>query len=161
MLNKTQSIFLILCIFIIIYILSDYYTKNIDHDENFDNKILNYMGFIFFIFGILKLYDIHKFSKIFNKYDIISQKINLYSYFYPFIEIIIGVLLIKNYQIENLIKLIILLMIISILSVLISLYKGKELRCGCLGSFFHIPLSYVTLSENIIMLIMGILYFYN
>ena len=158
MLNKTQSFFLILCIFIIIYILSDFYTKNIDY-ENFNNKILNYMGFIFFIFGLLKLYDIHKFSKIFNKYDIISQKINLYSYFYPFIEIIIGILLIKNYQIENLIKIIILLMIISISSVLISLYKGKELRCGCLGSFFHIPLSYVTLSENIIMLIMGILYF--
>ena len=73
MLNKTQSFFLILCIFIIIYILSDYYTKNIDY-ENFDNKILNYMGFIFFIFGILKLYDIHKFTKIFNKYDIETIK---------------------------------------------------------------------------------------
>ena len=35
-------------------------------------------------------------------------------------------------------------MIISISSVLISLYKGKELRCGCLGSFFHVHRVYVT-----------------
>jgi len=47
------------------------------------------------------------------------------------------------------------LMLISIISVLISLVNGQKLRCGCLGSFFHIPLSYVTLSENIVMIMLN------
>jgi hypothetical protein len=158
MLNKTQSFFLILCIFIVIYIFSDFYTKNVENDTEFNNKISNYMGFIFLSFGFLKLYDIHKFVTIFNKYDIISQKINLYPYLYPFIEILVGLALINNYQMIHFIKLIIALMMISIGSVVVSLYRGQELRCGCLGSFFHIPLSYVTLSENIMMLVMGIMY---
>ena len=45
------------------------------------------MGCIFIIFGLLKLYDIHMFSQIFQKYDIISKNIPAYSYAYPFIEI--------------------------------------------------------------------------
>ena len=46
-------------------------------------------------------------------------------------------------------------MITSLLSVGISMVKGQKLRCGCLGSFLHIPLSYVTISENVIMLLMA------
>jgi len=46
-------------------------------------------------------------------------------------------------------------MIISLISVSISLYQGQNLRCGCLGSFFHLPLSYVTISENVVMLLMS------
>ena len=50
-------------------------------------------------------------------------------------------------------------MMVSIISVLISLYKGAKLRCGCMGSFFNIPLSYTTLSENIVMIILSFIYF--
>ena len=50
------------------------------------------------------------------------------------------------------------LMIISIISVSISLLKKQNLRCGCLGTFFHIPLSYVTISENVAMLALSLKY---
>ena len=50
-------------------------------------------------------------------------------------------------------------MIISIISVVISMINGQKLRCGCLGSFLHIPLSYVTLSENVVMALMSASYF--
>ena len=49
-------------------------------------------------------------------------------------------------------------MTISILSVTISIIKGDKLRCGCLGSFFHIPLSYTTLAENFMMIFMSYYY---
>ena len=111
------------------------------------------MGAIYLTFGILKLYDLKKFTKIFSKYDIISKRIKIYSYLYPFIEIMLGILLLKkNNYTKNILDLSNIFMIISIISVSISLYNGQKLRCGCLGSFFHIPLSYVSLSENIIML---------
>ena len=159
MLNLLQSFILLSLIFFSIFIITYLYT-NYNHPQHYSKRLLlrNYMGFIFIIFGILKLYDLNKFVHIFSKYDIVSNKYKIYSYFYPFIEIIIGILFLKNIKIHITVFITILLMLISIISVLFSLFKGLNLRCGCLGSFFHIPLSYTTLSENIIMLIMSIKY---
>lgn len=153
MLNFYQSIILITLLFsflfFIVKFLYDLPLKNISRNKDFLRK---YMGAIYLTFGVLKLYDLEKFSKIFNKYDIISKKIKIYPYLYPFIEIILGISLLKNNYTDKILDFTHIFMIISIISVSISLYKGEKLRCGCLGSFFHIPLSYVTLSENIIML---------
>ena len=88
MLDLFQSSLLILSIFISIFIISFFYTKNkSDSHYNVTKKELlrNYMGFIFIIFGFLKLYDLPKFTKIFSKYDIISKKFRFYAFLYPFI----------------------------------------------------------------------------
>ena len=160
MLNYKESFLLLFVIFLIIFIISYFYTKNKKRKEEVTNKkiIKNYMGFIFIIFGILKLYDLNKFTDIFSKYDLISQKIKIYPYLYPFIEIIIGFILIKDIHIKEALITTIFLMIISIISIIISVNSGKVLRCGCLGSLFHLPLSYITLSENIMMLFMSLNY---
>lgn len=162
MLSFKESSILLLFIFFILFIFTKLYTKifylNYDNDHNFTRF---YMGLIYLIFGLLKLYNLNKFANIFNKYDIIGNKFKIYNYIYPFIEIIIGILLIKKIFIKKTIIISIILMLISIISVLISLYYGNTLRCGCLGSFFHIPISYLTLTENLVMLLMNISYFKN
>lgn len=154
-----ESFIILLIIFTIIYFISYNYTK-IKKNKNKKDLIKNYIGFVFVIFGLLKLYNLNKFVDIFSKYDILSNKFRLYGYFYPFIEILIGILLIKNKYIVSNLKIVLLLMIISIVSVIISIFNGLNLRCGCLGSFFHIPLSYTTLSENILMILMTVKYLY-
>ena len=179
MLNNFQSLLLILTIFSIIfignYLFIKYFTfnndinnkNNINNNSNNNNNnkdiitkkvkedfINNSMGSILILFGGLKLYDLNRFSEIFLKYNLISQKLYIYSYIYPFIEIILGLVLFIKYQLNITYFLISILMTISLLSVSISLYKGQKLRCGCLGSFFHLPLSYVTISENVLMLFM-------
>ena len=152
MLRLTESLFLISCFFLLTYTFSYYYTYY--YKNNSINK--NFMGFIFIFFGLLKLYDLNKFVNIFSKYDIISKKFPFYAFLYPFIEIFIGLLMIKNLEFDKVNYMNIILMLVSIISVSFSILNGQNLRCGCLGSFFHIPLSYVTLSENFIMLFMGI-----
>ena len=154
-----ESFIILLIIFTIIYFISYNYTK-IKKNKKKKDLIKNYIGFVFVIFGLLKLYNLNKFVDIFSKYDILSNKFRLYGYFYPFIEILIGILLIKNKYIVSNLKIVLLLMIISIVSVIISIFNGLNLRCGCLGSFFHIPLSYTTLSENILMILMTVKYLY-
>jgi len=154
MLNFYKSIILIIFLFSFLFFIVKFFSnlplKNISKNKDF---LRRYMGAIYLTFGILKLYDLKKFTKIFSKYDIISKRIKIYSYLYPFIEIMLGILLLKkNNYTKNILDLSNIFMIISIISVSISLYNGQKLRCGCLGSFFHIPLSYVSLSENIIML---------
>ena len=146
--------FIFFCIFIIAKIYTEYRVKS-DKKESKKNLIKNYIGLTLLIFGLLKLYNLDKFVTIFSKYDLISKNINLYGYLYPFIEIILGICLLNSVNILDNLRLTIILMIISILSVMVSILNGEKLRCGCLGSFFYIPLSYTTLAENTMMLLMS------
>ena len=161
MLNNTLSFILILILFTTIFIINYIYLTYIKNDttlnENINKNELmnNTMASILLVFGGLKLFDLQKFSNIFAKYNLISKQIPYYSYFYPFIEIILAIALFSRYNLNIVYGLIIILMIISLISVSISLYQGQNLRCGCLGSFFHLPLSYVTISENVVMLLMS------
>ena len=163
MLSLFRSSILLLLIFLSVYVLCKKYTQLLNKKDISDKNIFkkNYIAFIFILFGLLKLYDLEKFVKIFSKYDWIAAKNIQYAYLYPFIEIAIGIGLLKNIFIDKLIFSVILLMIISILSVIKSILSGQKLRCGCLGSFFHIPLSYVTLTENTMMILMSISYLNN
>lgn len=156
MMTNLQSLFFIFFIFSIVILLNVLYIKTTDLNIDFNNNDLinNIMGSILILFGSLKLYDLNKFSKIFIKYNIISKNFSIYSYIYPFIEIILGIFLFLKYNLQIVYILILILMIINLISVLFTIYLGQNLRCGCLGSFFHLPLSYVTISENIIMLFM-------
>ena len=72
MLDLKESFLLISIFFISVYIFNRLYLKN--KYKKIENKRLNlnFMGCILIIFGLLKLYDIHMFSQIFQKYDIIS-----------------------------------------------------------------------------------------
>ena len=153
MLSIFYSFLIISSILLILYIINLYYAKV----NKIKNKQLykNYIGSILILFGILKLINLNKFVDIFRKYDIIGKHIPLYAFSYPFLEIILGILYFYDIEISKVKFVNMTLMLISIISVLISLVNGQKLRCGCLGSFFHIPLSYVTLSENIVMIMLN------
>lgn len=155
MLSVRSSFLLITTIFVSIYLSTRFYFyKNVDSYSEID-VMRNTMGNILIIFGLLKIVNLRGFVEIFSKYDIVSRHFELWGYVYPFIEIYLGILLLKRENLSRIYKIIITIMGISIVSVLESMRRGVQLRCGCIGSIFHIPLSYVTLSENVVMIIMS------
>ena len=158
MLSTSQSLVLITLIFLFLFGISKFLTNNILKSQDSNVLIKNYMGIIYIVFGFLKLYDIDKFVNVFRKYDIIANKVEFWAWLYPFIEILLGISLLSNVFVNKTMKITLVLMIISIISVSISLLKNQNLRCGCLGTFFHIPLSYVTISENVAMLALSLKY---
>ena len=159
MLSPSKSIIILSSILFVVSFLNYLYLKQKDKEWDHKHLMNNIMGCIFILFGFLKIVNLPKFVPIFNNYDIISQKLPSYGYLYPFIEIALGIAYLKKYKLHNVNSITIILMIISFISVVISIRKGQNLRCGCLGSFLHIPLSYVTLSENIVMGLMSAVYF--
>ena len=159
MLSWVHSSILLSSIFLVILISNYFYLKYKATKLDKIQLMNNIMGCVFILFGFLKIINLDKFVKIFNKYDIISQKIPQYAYVYPLIEIALGISYLKKYRLTGTNFTTLFLMIISIISVSVSLYNGQKLRCGCLGSFLHIPLSYVTLSENVVMSLMSASYF--
>jgi len=121
------------------------------------NAMSDFMGFFFIIFGSFKLVNLTGFVKAYKMYDIIAQHSTAYAYAYPFIELALGVAYLARLFpfTTNVITLII--MTISSIGVAIELAKGKTIICACLGALFTIPMTYVTLAEDILMAGMALL----
>lgn len=113
------------------------------------------MASFFLIFGGFKLINLSGFAQAYNMYDLIAQKWYWYGYLYPFLEIGLGMLYLLNlYPLATNISTLV-LMLISAAGVFNELQKGRQITCACLGTVFKIPMTYVTLAEDLIMAIMA------
>ena len=166
MLSPSRSLLLLATIFASLYGASYAYAYAYSHvrataggggrpPAAFDARVrLNFMGAVLLLFGALKLYDLRGFASIFRRYDLISRYVPVYAFAYPFVELALGAAYLARFRLGLANAATASVMLVSIVSVVVSMLGGEKLRCGCMGSFFHIPLSYVTLSENVLMLAM-------
>ena len=115
-----------------------------------------YMGLFFVLFSFFKIIHLNKFADSFKKYDILSKVINPYALLYPFVEIILGILFLLNWNIKILSLITIIILTSTLVGILIKLKSGNIIECACLGVVFKIPLSYVTVFENLLMIGMSI-----
>lgn len=115
------------------------------------------MAAFFLIFGLFKIINLPGFAEAYSIYDLIAQRFYWYGYIYPFIELFLGMAYLYkcNLFAVNIITLV--LMSISAAGVFNELRKGKTIVCACLGAVFKIPMTYVTLAEDLIMAIMALL----
>lgn len=114
------------------------------------------MASFFLIFGFFKLINLAGFAQAYSVYDLIAQRWYWYGYIYPFIELFLGIAYVfKWYPIAINIGTFI-LMVVSAAGVFNELRKGKTIICACLGAVFKIPMTYVTLAEDLIMAIMAL-----
>jgi cation transport ATPase len=121
----------------------------------------NFMAGFFLVFSFFKMLDIAAFAKAYQSYDIIAAKAKWYGYVFPFIELGLGIayLLYSDNELTHLITAIV--MFVSLIGVIKSVVQKSEIQCACLGTVFNLPMSYVTIIEDGIMLAMALLmYFY-
>lgn len=111
----------------------------------------NFMAAFFIIFGTFKIINWHGFAEAYAMYDLIAQRSTIYAYAYPLIELSLGVAyLFRIYPMAtNFITFIV--MLISSIGVALELIKGRSITCACLGVVFKIPMTYVTLFEDVLM----------
>ena len=114
-----------------------------------------FMGFFFCQFAMLKIFHLGGFVEGFQKYDLIAMRYRSYGYLYPFIELALGlgylsfVFSVITYLVT------IVFMLIGGIGVIKALKKGLDLRCACMGTVLDVPLSTVTLTEDIGMGVMA------
>lgn len=145
---------LILIFFIIIAFT---FSRQIIHGWDLHRAMRDFMASFFIIFGGFKLLNLHGFAQAYSMYDIIAQKSIAYAYAYPFIEVGLGFAYLFNIypMATNIITLV--LMIVSSIGVARELRKKKTIVCACLGTVFKIPMTYVTLAEDLIMAAMALI----
>lgn len=114
-----------------------------------------FMGFFFLVFGLFKLLDLKGFASSYIGYDIIARKSMTYAYIYPFIELLLALGFFSNIFFTNYITLV--LMIIGSIGVSRELLRGSKIKCACLGTYIKLPLTTVSLIEDLAMGIMALI----
>lgn len=111
----------------------------------------DFMAAFFIVFGLAKLLNWRGFAQAYQTYDSIAQKSIVYAMAYPFIELALGFAYLTrwNLTITNIITLVI--MLVSSIGVWRAIAKQEDFTCACLGIVFKIPLTYVTLIEDLLM----------
>jgi glutaredoxin len=116
-----------------------------------------FVAFSMAILAMLKLQDIGKFSSMFLGYDLLAQRWVPYAYIYPFAELAAGVLMAGHLLNQVSIPLALFIGSIGAASVFHAVYiQKRELKCACVGGSSNVPLGFVSLSENLAMILMAI-----
>tara|TARA_B000000460_G_C21396376_1_gene340417 strand:- start:431 stop:730 length:300 start_codon:yes stop_codon:yes gene_type:complete len=90
-------------------------------------------------------------------YDIVAAKWKTWGYIYPFVELALGLLYLTNIAplVTNLSTFLILG--ISSIGVIKSNLDKRKIKCACLGDVFNLPMSTVTIVEDLSMVGMSLI----
>jgi glutaredoxin len=109
------------------------------------------------VLAILKLRDIESFSNMFLGYDLLAQRYVPYAYAYPFGEALAGILMIAGALLWIAVPVALVIGTIGAISVFKAVYiDRRELKCACVGGDSNVPLGFVSLTENLMMVAMAI-----
>ena len=117
---------------------------------------MNYfMAGFFLTFSFFKLLNVEAFANSYAMYDLLAMKVPAYGLIYPFIELALGIAYLTGFNplVTNLTTVIV--MGFSSIGVIISVLNKKKIQCACLGAVFDLPMSTVTIIEDVLMVAMS------
>jgi len=114
------------------------------------------------VLAILKLQDLEGFSNRFITYDLLGQRVVRYAYVYPFAEAFAGIGMIAGIAMALVIPTALFIGTIGAISVFKAVYiDRRELRCACVGGSSEVPLGFISLTENLMMIAMAVWMFWK
>ena len=114
------------------------------------------IAFSMCVLALLKLQDIESFATMFLNYDLLARRWVRYGYIYPFAELLAGVLMIAGALMWLSIPVAAFIGVVGAVSVFKAVYVDKrELKCACVGGSSKVPLGFVSLTENVMMVAMA------
>ncbi len=110
-----------------------------------------FMAGFFLVFSFFKFLDLKGFANSYAMYDVVAKKIPAYGFIYPFLELGLGIAYLINFNpvVTNWATIII--MGVSSIGVIESVLNKKKIQCACLGAVFNLPMSTVTIIEDLLM----------
>lgn len=109
------------------------------------------------VLAMLKLQNVETFSAMFLNYDLLARHWVPYSYVYPYAEALAGVLMIAGALTWLSAPLALFIGTIGAVSVFKAVYVDKrELKCACVGGSSNVPLGFISLTENVMMIAMAV-----
>ena len=112
----------------------------------------NFMAGFFLVFSFFKLLNLKGFAESYSMYDVVAKKWSGWGYVYAFVELALGIAFLTGFNpiLTNSITFVV--MSVSIIGVLQSVFNKRKIKCACLGDVFNLPMSTITIIEDALMI---------
>ena len=116
-----------------------------------------FLGFATALLALQKLRDVESFTNGFLGYDLLAQRFPRYAYVYPWAEALVALLMVAGALVWVMAPVALFIGGIGAVSVVKAVYVDRrELKCACVGGNSNVPLGFVSLTENLVMVGMAI-----
>ncbi|MFN3508007.1 MAG: MauE/DoxX family redox-associated membrane protein [Allorhizobium sp.] len=116
-----------------------------------------FIAFSMVVLAMLKLQNVETFATMFLNYDLLAKRWVPYSYIYPYAEGLAGVLMVAGVATWLSVPVALFIGGIGAASVFKAVYIDKrELKCACVGGSSNVPLGFISLTENLMMIAMAV-----
>lgn len=115
----------------------------------FEGAMGRFMGGFFLVFSGLKMLDLQGFAKAYSNYDLLARRVPSYGFMYPFLEAALGCAYLAAPTSLGLHAFTLALMLFSSLGVIRSVLRAEELPCACMGTSIQLPMTTVTIVEDL------------
>jgi copper chaperone CopZ len=120
------------------------------------NETMRYfMAGFFLAFSFFKFLDLPAFANAYAGYDLLASKWWGWGMVYPFVELGLGLAYLTHWQPALTHWITIIVMGFSAIGVIRAVVNKQAIRCACLGSVFNLPMSTVTIVEDVGMVLMA------
>ena len=151
--SKLKQLYPLFLIFVYLVAGAVLLQKNTFRITNF---MIDFMGLFFVVFSFFKFLDYKGFPSAFAQYDPLAKRSTFYGMAYPFIETLLGLMLLLRWQLNFAFISTIIILSITNVCVVYSLFDKNRIDCACLGTALKLPMTEATLIENILMLVMAV-----
>jgi len=116
-----------------------------------------FMAGFFLVFSFFKLLDIGAFANAYSAYDLLARRWHGWGMLYPFVELALGVAYLAHLNPLLTHWATIIVMGFSAIGVIRAVASKTQIQCACLGTVFKLPMSTVTIVEDVGMVAMAAL----
>lgn len=111
----------------------------------------HFMAGFFLVFSGFKLLNLKGFADSYRMYDLVAARWRTWGLVYPFVELGLGVMYLLDWApvAANLTTVVVLG--VSSIGVIRSVLNKTKIQCACLGDVFNLPMSTVTIVEDLAM----------
>lgn len=114
-----------------------------------------FMAGFFLAFSFFKFLDLRAFANAYADYDLLAARWKGWGWVYPFVELGLGMAYLSAWQPTFTHWATIIVMGFSAIGVIRAVMNKQAIRCACLGSVFNLPMSTVTIVEDLGMVLMA------
>ncbi|MES2910831.1 MAG: MauE/DoxX family redox-associated membrane protein [Pseudomonadota bacterium] len=121
-----------------------------------DETMRYFMAGFFLVFSFFKLLDINAFADAYIGYDLLARRWRGWALIYPFVELALGMAYLAHLDGPLLNGITVVVMGFSAIGVIQAVTSKRRIQCACLGAVFKLPMSTVTIVEDLGMVAMAL-----
>jgi copper chaperone CopZ len=111
--------------------------------------MMGFMAGFYIVFGAFKLLDVPAFANAYARYDVIAKLWKPWGYIYPFVEVTLGFGFLFWFDMVTLSWIALILGVVGAVGVIQANLSKTSIQCACLGTVFQLPMSVITIIENV------------